>query len=57
MSKNVFREIDELIKNKKKTNIYTKAIIKNFYLTDQYITTKIDNYRNKIYFISKLNYN
>jgi len=47
--KNVFREIDELIKNKEKTKTIQKLAFKNFYLTDQYITAKIDNYRNKIF--------
>ena len=47
--KNLFREIDELIKNKKKTKKIQELSIKNFYLTDQYITAKIDNYRNKIF--------
>ena len=52
--KNVFREIDELIKNKKKTKTIQELSIKNFYLTDQYITSKIDNYRNKIFYPKKL---
>ena len=52
--KNVFREIDELIKNKKKTKTIQELSIKNFYLTDQYITAKIDNYRNKISYPKKL---
>ena len=52
--KNVFREIDELIKNKKKTKTIQELSIKNFYLTDQYITAKIDNYRNKISYSKKL---
>ena len=47
--KNLFREIDELIKNKKKTKRIQELSIKNFYLTDQYITAKINNYRNKIF--------
>jgi len=51
--KNLFREIDELIKNKKKTKRIQELSIKNFYLTDQYITAKIDNYRNKIFHPNK----
>jgi glycosyltransferase involved in cell wall biosynthesis len=50
---NLFREIDELIINKKKTKKIQELSIKNFYLTDQYITTKIDNYRNKIFHPNK----
>ena len=50
----MFREIDELIKNKKKTKTIQELSIKNFYLTDQYITAKIDNYRNKISYPKKL---
>ena len=50
---NLFREIDELIINKKKTKKIQELSIKNFYLTDQYITAKIDNYRNKIFHPNK----
>ena len=56
-SKNLFREIDELIKDKKKTKSIQELSIKNFYLTDQYITDKIDNYRNKIFHPKKFLFN
>jgi glycosyltransferase involved in cell wall biosynthesis len=55
--KNVFREIDELIKNKKKTKSIQELSIKNFYLTDKFITDKIDNYRNKIFYPRKFLFN
>ena len=46
--KSVFTAIDKLIQNTKKTKKIQALSLKNFYLTDQYITNKIDNYRYKI---------
>ena len=45
---NVFKAIDSLIKNaKQRKNLQTEAL-KNFYLTDEYISNKIDTYRSSI---------
>ena len=46
--KNIFNAIDDLIKNKKKLNILQKKSYKNFYLTNKYISKKIDNYRSNL---------
>ena len=56
-SKNVFNSIDDLIINKNKRLSLQKLSIKNFYLTDVYITKIIDNYRTKISNINNLNFN
>ena len=45
---NLYKSIEDLVKNKRKLIYLQKASLKNFYLTDQYITNKIDNYRSKI---------
>ena len=45
-SKNFFKNIRKLIKNQKLLKYYQKNSIKNFYLTNEYATKKIDNYRN-----------
>ncbi|MDC3356638.1 glycosyltransferase, partial [Candidatus Pelagibacter ubique] len=42
---NIFNEIDELIKNKKKLLNLQKKSYQNFYLTNKYINKKIDFYR------------
>ena len=47
-ARNIFKSINELIENKKKMINIQNLSIKNFYLTDEYITARIDNYRNKI---------
>ena len=47
--KSLIEAIDNLIKDKKKTKKIQKLSVKNFYLTDQYITNKIDRYRHKIF--------
>ena len=46
--KNVFNSINDLITNQKKMVKMQKLSIKNFYLTDEFITKKIDDYRNSI---------
>ena len=43
--KNLEKEIKKLINNKKMRNEYQKLSIKNFYLTHEYVTEKIDSYR------------
>ena len=44
----IFHEIDELIKNKKKLLDLQKKSYQNFYLTNQYISKKIDFYRRNL---------
>jgi glycosyltransferase involved in cell wall biosynthesis len=44
----IFHEIDELIKNKKKLLDLQKKSYQNFYLTNQYISKKIDLYRRNL---------
>ena len=44
-AKNLEQIIKRLIENKKLRNEYQKLSLKNFYLTHEYITNKIDNYR------------
>ena len=43
--KNIYNSINKLISNKKYRNQLQKLSYKNFYLTDSYITKKIDKYR------------
>ena len=45
---NIFNEIDELIKNKKKLLNLQKKSYQNFYLTNKYISKKIDFYRTNL---------
>ena len=45
---NIFNVIDELIKNKKKLKDLQNKSYKNFYLTNKYISKKIDSYRLKL---------
>ena len=47
-SKSLFNEIEKLIKDKKILRYLQSQSIKNFYLTDKYISNKIDNYREQI---------
>ena len=47
--KNVYNAINNLIKNRIQRINLQKASLKNFYLTDKFITDKIDNYRNKLH--------
>ena len=44
-SENIFKSIDNLIKDRKKLINLQQRSYKNFYLTNQYISKKIDNYR------------
>ena len=44
-SKDLFREIEELINNKKRLTFYQRESLKNFYLDDKFISQKIDTYR------------
>ena len=54
-AKNVYKSIDKLIKNTVLRKKLQKLSIKNFYLTDEFITKKIDNYRNSI-IVESLNF-
>ena len=45
---NIFNEIDELIKNKKKLLNLQKKSYQNFYLTNKFVSKKIDSYRLKL---------
>jgi len=45
---NIFNAIDDLIKNKKKMIDLQKKSYKNFYLTNDYISKKIDLYRSEL---------
>jgi len=42
---NIYKSINDLIKNKKKREELQRSSLKNFYLTDQFVTNKIDKYR------------
>jgi len=46
--KNLYNSINKLIKNREQRINLQKSSLKNFYLTDEYICKKIDNYREKI---------
>ena len=48
-SNNVFKSMSDLIKNKKKRIDIQKLSLKNFYLTDEFTSKKIDIYRDKIF--------
>ena len=54
--KNLYNSIDKLIHNKTQRINLQKSSLKNFYLTDEYICKKIDNYREKLVNL-KLNFN
>jgi hypothetical protein len=54
-SKALFFEIEKLIKNKSKRYYLQQLSLKNFYLTDNFISKKIDNYRNDLISSLKLN--
>ncbi len=47
-SENLYHAIENLIKNSKYLKKLQKQSIQNFYLTDDFISKKIDNYRNEI---------
>lgn len=51
----LYLAIENLIKNKKKLFYIQDQSIKNFFLTDNFISEKIDNYRNKLIQIYKIN--
>ena len=44
-SKTIYQSIDNLIKNNKKRKDLQKLSLKNFYLTHEYVSKTIDNYR------------
>ena len=54
--KNLYDKIDNLIQNKKKRKELQKLSFENFYLTHQYISRKIDNYRNDLLSHKKINF-
>jgi glycosyltransferase involved in cell wall biosynthesis len=54
-SKELFNSIEDLILNKKKLQSLQKQSIKNFYLTDKFISTKIDKYRNNFFIVNQVN--
>jgi len=54
-SKALFFEIEKLIKNKSKRYYLQQQSLKNFYLTDNFISKKIDNYRIDLISSLKLN--
>ena len=56
LPKTLFLAIENLIKNKKRLNYLQTQSLKNFYLTDKFISDKIDNYRNILDQPSKLNF-
>jgi len=47
-SNNLYKSIEDLIKNKKKLKYLQQSSLKNFYLTNQFIAKKIDNYRSNL---------
>ena len=51
----LFLAIDDLIKNKKKLLYLQSESLKNFYLTDKFISEKIDNYRTTFNLLYKSN--
>jgi len=54
-SNSLYLEIEKLIKNKSKLSYLQQQSLKNFYLSDKYISNKIDAYRDNL--ISSLNFN
>ena len=55
-SNNIYKQIKLLIIDDKQRIKLQKLSIKNFYLTDEFISKKIDNYRNLLYDIKKFRY-
>ena len=51
--KNLYKSINDLIKDPNKRKKLQKLSIKNFYLSDKYIIQKIDTYRSKLENINK----
>ncbi len=56
-SNTLFDSIESLIKDKNKLKDLQNKSIKNFFLTDDYITNKIDHYRNEIIYKFDVNIN
>ena len=57
-SSSLFNSIEKLITDPKKLKFLQKESLKNFYLTDKFISSKIDNYRSSIIQTNnKLNFN
>ena len=54
-SNSLFLEIEKLIKNKSKLYYLQQQSLKNFYLSDNFISNRIDNYRNEIITSIKFN--
>tara|TARA_B100000902_G_scaffold398105_1_gene463805 strand:- start:398 stop:2527 length:2130 start_codon:yes stop_codon:yes gene_type:complete len=54
-TKNLIKQIEELIKNKSLRLKLQKSSIENFYLTHEFVTKKIDAYRKEKLFINKFN--
>ena len=52
-AKNLTKQIEELIKNKSLRLKLQKSSIENFYLTHEFVTKKIDEYRREKLFINK----
>ncbi|MDA9629661.1 glycosyltransferase [Candidatus Pelagibacter sp.] len=53
--KELFTAIEKLILNESNLSFLQKQSYKNFFLTDRYISNKIDNYRNEIHKNYKMN--
>ena len=51
----LFKEIEQLIKNASKLNFLQKQSLKNFFLTDKYISKLIDDYRDDLLVSFKIN--
>ena len=54
-SQTLFLAIENLIRNKKKLLYLQKQSIKNFFLTDNFISEKIDAYRDKLNQLNRIN--
>ena len=54
--KSLYNAIEKLIRNNKQLKTLQKQSINNFYLTDDYISNKIDNYRTEILSKFRVNY-
>jgi len=54
-SNSLFFEIEKLIKNKSKLYYLQQQSLKNFYLSDNFISNRIDNYRNELITSIKFN--
>ena len=54
--KTLFLAIEDLIKNNKKLHYLQSQSLKNFYLTDKFISNKIDSYRSQLDRSYKLNF-